>query len=230
VDRLRVGIIIPALNEGATIGPIVRRASAFGRPIVVNDGSTDTTATAALAEGAEVVSHDGNRGYDAALQSGFECADRLNLEWAITIDADGQHDPTILQAFCAALDDGAELVVGIRSRRQRFSEHLFAWIGTRRWGIRDPLCGMKGYRMTVYRACGHFDSYQSIGTELALFAARSGARVVQLPIAVRERAGTPRFGRRFAANYKIVRALWIALRRDGRRRETSLRRSTTSRT
>jgi hypothetical protein len=127
------------------------------------------------------------------------------------MDADGQHEPAILQSFLRAIDEGAEVVVGIRDRRQRRAEHVFAWIGRRLWGIRDPLCGMKAYRISVYRQLGHFDSYGSIGTELAIFAARSGRRITQVPVRTRDRIGVPRFGRRLQANAKIFRALWHAL-------------------
>ena len=79
------------------------------------------------------------------------------------------------------------------------------------YGLSDPLCGLKGYRMSVYRALGHFDAYGSIGTELTLFSVRSGFRLEQVPIVVRERNGHPRFGRKLQANYKIFRAMSLHL-------------------
>lgn len=207
MDRSRVGIVIPALNEAATIGAVVEAARNLGIPIVVDDGSGDRTGAVAAAAGAAVVRHETNRGYDPALNSGFAEADRLGCERVLTMDADGQHDPAVAAAFLHALDEGADVVVGIRDRRQRIAEHLFAWVARIKWGLRDPLCGMKAYRMDVYRSLGHFDSYNSIGTELALHAARGGRRIVQIPVRTREREGTPRFGRRLAANLKIWRAL-----------------------
>jgi hypothetical protein len=129
----------------------------------------------------------------------------------ITIDADGQHAPELIGRMLELLDTDADLVVGIRERRQRFGEHCFAYLSRALYGIADPLCGMKGYRMSLYKQLGHFDSYGSIGTELALFAARNGSRVAQLPMPVRDREGQPRFGRRFIANHKILRAMFLSL-------------------
>ena len=211
MDRSRVGIVIPALNESATILSVVEMAGKYGIPIVVDDGSTDDTAELAKQAGAVVVSHEQNHGYDAALHTGFEKAARLGSEVIITLDADGQHDPSLIQMFIDRIDAGVDVVVGIRSRRQRFAEHLFAWYTRLRFGIKDPLCGMKAYRTVVYETLGHFDSYGSIGTELMIFAAKTGCRLDQIPFAVRERKGQSRFGRALVGNCKIIRAMVLSV-------------------
>lgn len=211
MDRSRVGIVIPALNESATILDIVEAVGIYGVPIVVNDGSIDNTAELALRGSAVVVSHEKNLGYDAALNSGFKKAAELGSEIIITVDADGQHDPSLIQKFIDAIDAGADVVVGIRSQRQRFAEYLFAWYTNLRFGIKDPLCGMKTYRIEVYEALGHFDSYGSIGTELMTFAAKKGCRLSQISFDVRERKGRPRFGQMLTGNYKIIRAMMLSI-------------------
>ena len=212
MDRSRVAIVIPAYNEAETIGEVVTATMAFGLPIVVDDGSSDETTAEAEAAGAIVVLHSVNAGYDSALNSGFAKAAELSCVYIITMDADGQHDPDILPRVIEHLERGADLVVGVRDRRQRVAEHLFAWLGRWRWGIQDPLCGLKGYRMALYRELGHFDAYQSIGTELAIFSARRRKRLEQVLVVTREREDAPRFGRRLNANLKILRAMWYALR------------------
>jgi glycosyltransferase involved in cell wall biosynthesis len=204
----RICIVIPALNESGTIASIVSSSLQYGSPIVVDDGSSDKTGELAATAGAIVVRHKKNRGYDQALNSGFARADELGCEYIITLDADGQHDPSILSPFINALNDGADVVVGIRDRRQRLAEHIFAWLSLIKWGIHDPLCGMKAYRISVYKELGHFDSRESIGTELAIYAAKNGKKIIQLPVKTRERVDAPRFGRRFSANMRLLRALW----------------------
>lgn len=210
MDRSRIGIVIPALNESATIIDVVNAAGIYGVPIVVDDGSTDNTAELADQAGAVVVAHDCNLGYDAALNSGFDKAAKFDCEVIITLDADGQHDPSLLQRFIVLIDSGMDVVIGIRSRRQRLAEHMFSGYTSLRYGIRDPLCGMKAYRISVYRQLGYFDSYDSIGTEMMLFAARNGYKIGQMPFSVRERQDKPRFGRVLMGNYKIFRAMVIS--------------------
>jgi glycosyltransferase involved in cell wall biosynthesis len=212
MDRSRIGIVVPALNEERSIGAVVELCRRYGTPIVVDDGSTDRTAFVAREAGATVVSHPANLGYDAALDSGFRQAADMGSELVVTIDADGQHNPELIGRFLALLEGEADVVIGARNKRPRLAEHCFAALTRLLYGIRDPLCGMKGYRISVYRALGHFDSYGSIGTELALFAARKGYRIAQVPVVVRDRADAPRFGRTLQANWKIFRAMFLFAR------------------
>lgn len=208
----RLGIVIPAFNEAGAIAAVVAGACAFGQVIVVDDASTDATAQLAEGQGADVVRQPRNAGYDAALSAGAARAKALGCDAFITMDADGQHDPGTIALFVERLRGGAAVVVGRRDRLQRFGEWAFAVVGRWRWRIPDPLCGMKLYRMSVYDDLGHFDSYQSIGTELALHAARRGLPIDNIPIQTRPRAGASRFGAGWRANKRILRALLIGLR------------------
>ena len=210
MDRSRVGIVIPALNEEFSIGEVINKCRHFGIPIVVDDGSSDNTAEVARCEGAAVISHEVNVGYDAALNSGFIKADELKCEFVVTIDADGQHNPEILGKIISLLEEHADIVICTRDTQQRFAEYCFALFTRVLYGISDPLCGLKGYRMSIYKTLGHFDSFNSIGTELALFAVRSGYQLKQIPIVVQERNDSPRFGRKLNANYKIFRAMLLS--------------------
>jgi glycosyltransferase involved in cell wall biosynthesis len=214
--RPGLGIVIPALNEVLSIAAVIAAARRFGTVIVVDDGSTDGTAAIAAAAGADIVRHEVNHGYDAALNSGFVRAAQLGCETVVTLDADGQHNPLLLEQFVVALDQGASVVVGVRDRFQRLAERIFSWVARARWKIVDPLCGMKGYRMEIYRELGHFDSYESIGTELAIFAVNHGYRVVQIPMRTRERVGSPRFGHRILGNWRILRSLFLSQLRNCR--------------
>lgn len=211
MDRLRIALVIPALNEAATIAAVVKGAMRHGTCVVVDDGSTDTTADVARMAGAIVVSHATNRGYDAALESGCKAASTISCDAIITLDADGQHNPALLGLFVEALSNGADMVLGVRNQRPRIAEHVFAWYTSWRFGIEDPLCGMKAYRIGVYKALGHFDRQGSIGTELMVFAARKGFKIASVPFIVGERSDQPRFGRKLSANLRIFRALWQAI-------------------
>ena len=211
MERSQIGIVIPALNESATIEGVVKAAGIHGIPIVVDDGSVDNTADIALEAGAVVVTHSQNNGYDCALNTGFIKAAELGVDMIITVDSDGQHDPDFIQKFIDMIDAGGDVVVGIRNKRQRISEHVFAWYTNIRFGIKDPLCGMKAYRKSVYESLGHFDSYGSVGTELMIYAAKNHFKIRQVIIEVRERKGQSRFGQILSGNYKIMNALLFSL-------------------
>jgi glycosyltransferase involved in cell wall biosynthesis len=211
VERSRVAIVIPALNEALTVAEVVKAVIQFGVPIVVDDGSKDRTSEKATSVGALVVRHEKNLGYDEALNSGFKKAKNIGAEFILTMDADGQHNPELIKKFIKVASMGADIVIGVRSRKQRIAEILFGFFTFALYRIKDPLCGMKCYKTKVYSDCGGFDSYRSVGTELILFAARKHYKICQIDIAVRNRKDQPRFGSSFSGNLKIFRSLAIAL-------------------
>ena len=212
---MKAAIVIPAHNEAATIGGVVEAVSAFGTAIVVDDGSGDGTGDIARAAGAEVVRHEQNRGYDGALQSGFECADALGADVVVTFDADGQHDAAVLGRVLAPFArDEVMMVLGTRPRPARISERLFGLYGRLRYGVPDMLCGLKAYRRVLFLRHGRIDASRSIGTDLALAGLRGGVAFVTVPVPVQARLDAPRFGSTLTANWRILRALGLALRSE----------------
>ena len=85
MDRSRVAIVIPALNEASTIGHIVHLAGVHGVPWVVDDGSLDATVQIARDAGALVVSHPQTQRYDQALNSGFAAAYSKGCDVFVTL-------------------------------------------------------------------------------------------------------------------------------------------------
>ena len=213
MGKYKIAIIIPAFNEEITIFRVVQSVRGYGQVIVVNDASTDETEKIAEKAGAILVNHKNNEGYDAALNSGFVKAGELNCDVVITFDADGQHNHRFIKEYIDLLEQGFKVVVGVRSKFQRVSEYIFSWISIWRWDIKDPLCGMKAYRVDVFNQLGYFDSYSSIGTELAIYAAYENIKIAQHPIKIKNRQDKPRFGNMFSANINILRSLWLGFRK-----------------
>ena len=207
----RLAAVIPAFNEARSIQAVVQQVSQRALAIVVDDGSTDDTATLARAAGAHVVSHPFNRGYDGALETGLRTAIDLGCILAVTMDADGQHDPTLLDRFYEEFNNGADLIVGVRDHRQRWSEILFSIIARQIWALHDPLCGMKGYRLSKIINKNSLNTYPSVGTELPILLIKNGIALHQIPVKTRPRSGKSSFGSGFSANMKIVKALFYGL-------------------
>ncbi len=213
MERSRVAIVIPALNESSTVAEVVRSVIAYGIPIVVDDGSKDRTYEEANAAGAIVVRHERNLGYDEALNSGFKKAKDLGVEFILTIDADGQHNSKLIETFIKSASLGIDVVIGVRNKKQRLAETLFGFYAFAFYQIKDPLCGMKCYTTKVYSDLGYFDSYCSVGTELVLFAARKKYKIFQINMKVKSRKDKTRFGNVLFGNWKIIRSLSIDLYR-----------------
>lgn len=207
MDRRRCLVVIPAYNEAQTISVVVRTTSLYCPVLVVDDGSTDKTASLAIENGATVVHQPQNLGYESAIERGFAYGQQEGFYYLITFDADGQHSASDLEKILTQLEDGADLVVGVRPRCGRLAEHLFALYTRCFFGIRDPLSGLKAYSMEVYRAYGCFHSYPSTGTELLLFAARTKRSIAQMPIQIQKRTDHPRFGGVIRSNLIILGSL-----------------------
>ena len=212
---MRAAIILPAYDERASVGEVVASIAAYGDVIVVSDGSTDGTAEASRRAGATVIEHERNRGYDAALATGFHYADDGNYDVVVAFDADGQLDPDAIGRAIDVIERGeVEMALGRRPNMPRFSETLFGFYTLNRFGVPDILCGLKAFAMTVYRRHRTSMAHATVFTGLALAALRANTQFALIPVAVRPRTGASRFGTNWRANRRIIAALVTAVRTD----------------
>jgi len=216
----KFAVVIPAFNEAATIGNLLESVSMHADLIVVDDGSKDETASISRNYGAAVLSHKKNQGYDAALETGIRFAKSQGYAFVLTMDADGQHDPETIAVFKENFIDGIDLVIGVRKNSQRFSEYIFSKVAKILWGINDPLCGMKGFRLEKIPLSLRFNTYRSIGTELTIRLVRSGHKFSQVKVPIRARNDSSRFGGGILANLKILKSLVLGIK-DARPKSTS---------
>jgi len=108
-------VLVPAWNEAGRIGKVLASLKDSHPLLVIDDGSSDQTAMAAEAEGAVVLRHAHNQGKGRALMTGFAWALEHGYKAVVTLDADGQHDPTEIQKFTDAFWRGeGELIIGRR--------------------------------------------------------------------------------------------------------------------
>ena len=120
---MRIAVAIPAYDAVHSVGSVVRRTRAVIQDVlVIDDGSSDGTAEAASAAGAEVHAFPENRGKGAALGAAFAILFSRGFTGVVTVDADGQHLPEEIPRLLAVAS-GADLVLGTR-------DHLFAEMGT----------------------------------------------------------------------------------------------------
>jgi glycosyltransferase involved in cell wall biosynthesis len=149
--------LIPAHDEAPRITAVVTAARKLLPVIVVDDGSTDTTADRAREAGAEVIEQRPNQGKGVALRTGFRRALADGVDAILTLDADGQHDPAEIPLFLDAwaADPRPDLVIGRRNFRsmppaRRMSNELggraFSWAVGR--SIPD---NQSGYRLVSRR-------------------------------------------------------------------------------
>jgi len=197
----KIFAVIPALNEEAVIGKVVCRLprDLLRRVIVVDNGSTDGTATAAWEAGAIVVTEP-ERGYGAACAAGVALAQRLGAAVIVLMDGDASDVPSDLSAILAPILAGkADLVMGSRARgsiepgaltpQQRFGNWLAARI-LRRYGL--AITDLGPFRAIRADGLARLDMRERTygwSTEMLVKAARAGLRVREVPVSYRKRAG-----------------------------------------
>ena len=192
-DPRHICAVIPTYNNGGTVAVVVRRVLQQGLPvIVVDDGSTDGTQDALKGLDIKILRHSQNRGKGIALRTGLEEARRLGYRQALTIDADGQHDPSDIPALVAAAAPRT-LVVGSRNIAaegmssgstfaNRFSNFWFTLqtahkLPDTQTGFRIyPLEGLPSLRLLTAR-------YEAELT-LLVFSAWKGLKLVPVPVKV----------------------------------------------
>ena len=225
----RTVAVVPAFNEAGAIGRVVEEIRAFDPEIdvvVVDDASTDETATVAEECGAIVLRLPFNVGIGGAVQTGFRFALVEGYDTAVRLDGDGQHDAAELGKLLAPLERGeADFVVGSRfvdrggSYRPPFARRMGIRIFAR---LVSLLC-----RQRVTDTTSGFLALDRVGIELfaaeyphdypeveaTLVALRSGLRLAQVQVEMRERetgASSITFVRSLYYIVKVTLALLVA--------------------
>lgn len=156
VPEARILAVIPAYNAAHLLGSVVEEARRHLPVLVVDDGSDDDTSAVARAAGAAVIRQEPNQGKGAALKRGFERALEDDYDAILTLDADGQHDPSEIPAFVEACRGGVpELVIGARDFGEmplvrRAANTIGRWSLSRAVG-QDIPDNQSGYRLLSRR-------------------------------------------------------------------------------
>ena len=116
IDASTVWFVIPAYNEGGAVGRVIAAVREhYPNVVIVDDASTDNTASVASIGGARLVRHPINLGQGAALQTGIDYALAQGADYIVTFDADGQHDVEDVSPMLDALRArGADIALGSR--------------------------------------------------------------------------------------------------------------------
>ena len=204
-----ISVVVPVYNEQDNVGPLIEGLTgvleSLGRPhevIVVDDGSTDLTATrlreaAARFPALRAVRLRGNFGQSAALAAGFDLA---RGELVVTMDGDCQNDPADIPRLLDTLEEGYDVVSGWRRERQdalwsrrvpsQLANALISWItGVH---LHDYGCALKVYRREILRDIALYGEMHRFLPALARWV---GATIAEIPVAHRpRRQGSSKYG------------------------------------
>lgn len=195
-----VCVLIPAYNEEATIAAVVRRVlkiPSVSTCVVMDDGSTDKTASLARHAGAKVISYPKNRGRDIAIRIGLRFAVKRGFERVVLLDADGQHNPADILKLLKQL---ANYDVAIGSRFQGSGSTQISTVRSigsflirtalkLAYGrtVRDPTSGFRAYTKRVVELLARDYPIGFSEPETIMRFLREGIRFVEIPVSMQPR-------------------------------------------
>ena len=187
--------LIPAYNEERTIAKVVLKTKKYvDKVIVCDDGSTDMTGEIARALGAEVIRHERNMGYGAALISLFKHARELNPDVVVTLDADGQHNPEDIPRLVEPILRGdADIVIGSRflggTEMPKYREigvkaitRLVRMAGYEE--LTDAQSGFRAYSRRALQLIHPTEQGMGISTEILVKANEEKLKILEVPVKI----------------------------------------------
>jgi glycosyltransferase involved in cell wall biosynthesis len=228
----RVLLVIPAFNEGPSVGDVVQAGRGLGYDVcVVDDGSVDDTAARAAAAGAHVLHLPVNLGIGGALRCGFRWALENGYATVVQVDADGQHDPAQVGVLLGVMSESeADMVVGSRFAAgageypvgiaRRLAMRVLSARVRRVAGVRvlDSSSGFRAIRRPLLdRFAADYPVEYLDSVEALIEAGRAGARIIEHPITMTVRSHGRGSAGAMASLWYVVRVL-VAIELQHKRR------------
>lgn len=183
---------IPAFNEERTIAKVIVRAKPYAdKVIVVDDGSRDDTALIATSLGAVVLRHEKNLGKGAAIRDCFDWAKKNGVDVLVTIDADGQHNPSMIPVLVNALiSNDAGVVIASRTAKPA-GMPTYRWLGGRTLDfftqvkadgrLVDAQSGFRAYSRRAIESLVAAEFGMGVDSETIMRAQSAGMKIVEVP-------------------------------------------------
>jgi hypothetical protein len=232
-------IIIPAYNEGPRVAVLVSKVRSYSPGldiVVVDDGSSDNTASEARSAGAAVLQLPFNLGYGGALQTGFRYALETGYRYAVQMDADGQHDPAYLEDLLRPVREGkADVALGSRfmglgdykaTVARSMGMKLFGGIASAIIGrpVTDPTTGYQALdREAIRFYASEFYPVDFPDADVLIMLHKAGMKTIEVPVVMHTREDGVSMHSGFKPVYyvfKMLLSIFVTILRRNRFRKT----------
>lgn len=194
--NLKIVAGMPAFNEEKYVGSLVLKTREYVNEVfVVDDGSSDETAKVANLAGADVIQHEQNKGYGAAIQSILAEAKKRNADVLVILDADAQHNPKeIPKIMQPVLENKADFVIGTR-QKQKKKIPFYRRIGQKvilssvkmlsdNEDLTDTECGFRAFSRKALDSLEIRENGMAVSAETVAEAVRKKLVIKQVPVSV----------------------------------------------
>lgn len=200
MNKIGTIVCIPAHNEELAIGSVVILAKKYAdKVVVIDDYSKDNTAEIACLAGADVISHDTNKGYGGAIKTCFDVARAYDADKMVILDGDGQHNPEDIGSLIEKMEEtGSDIVIGSRFidgngsnqkipayRKMGMKVLDIATMISSGVNVTDSQSGFRAYsKRAINEICLDING-MGVGSEILIKAAEKNLKISEVPIYVR---------------------------------------------
>ena len=204
-------LLIPAFNEEKNIEKVIKKILVFKNIInflIINDGSSDDTKRIIKKyKNIILINNNKNMGYSKTLQKGIEYAIKKRFDFLITVDADNQFDYKQIILNYIRYSRKFNLILGVRRDYRRLFEIVFGIITNFLMGVKDPMCGAKGFDLNLLKKDKIKDP-KIFGLENVIIMKKSKIRIKELKIKIFKRKDSSKIGNSILGNLKILNAIF----------------------
>jgi len=207
LPKHNIVILIPCYNEEKTIKKVFKKTSKFATVLIIDDGSTDSTKKILSENKINFIRNKKNFGYEKSLIIGFNHILKFykNCSYILTLDADGELlSKNIPKVINMMKKKNPDILIGHRSKFNRFSEDILNIIFNYKFQINDPISGLKMYKIKVLKKLKNKISINLFLVDIIVKAVNLKYSIKNIKIKVKKRKDSSRVGNFLKSNLKIL--------------------------
>ncbi len=217
VQNKKLAVVIPTYNEAKTIIKVYNQTKNIGIPVIVDDCSIDDTKKILKKKKINFISNKTNKGYEESIKNGFKFIFRKMpfVEHIATIDADLELPPkNIFYLYNIIKDKKLDIIVGSRTKLNRISEYILNFIFYLKFGLKDPISGLKIYKTNKLKKIFNKISNNLFLVDILLTSNSKKLNIAYEEIKIKKRSDISRVGSGIKVNLKIIKiALYCLLKK-----------------
>ena len=217
VQNKKLAVVIPVYNEAKTIIKVYNQTKNIGIPVIVDDCSIDDTKKILKKKKINFISNNTNKGYEKSIKNGFRYIFRKMpfVDYIATIDADLELPPkNIFYLYKIIKDKKLDIIVGSRTKLNRISEYILNFIFNFKFGLKDPISGLKIYKKNKLKKIFNKISNNLFLVDILLTSYSKKLNIAYKEIKIKKRSDMSRVGSGIKVNLKIIKiALYCLLKK-----------------